>query len=140
MRNWMGVIITIGLLLLAPNAGGADSRHRGRWWDTPENVEALKLTQGEIQELNQGYEASSLRMIELKGRVEAERFKLNTLLEKEDLDSEAMQEQYAHLEDARAALSKERFEFFVQVRKIIGPQRFHQLMEIYKARRNSHRK
>jgi len=32
-------------------------------------------------------------------------------------------------------LSKERFGFFVEARKIIGPQSFHQLMEIYKERK-----
>lgn len=139
MRKWMSVITVVGLLLLTVSTGWGDGRHRGRWWDTPEYVAALNLTQIEIQELNQGYEASSLSMIELKSRVEAERFKLNAVLEKEVLDTAAIEEQYTRLEQARADLSKARFEFFIQVRKIIGPQRFHQLMEIYQERR-SHRK
>lgn len=139
MRRWMGIIAVVGLFVMVANAGWADGRHRGRWWDKPENVEALNLTPSDIQELNQSYEASSLHMIELKSRVEAERFKLQSVLEKEDLDVAAMEEQYTRLEDARAALGKARFEFFVKVRKIIGPQRFHQLMEIYQARK-SHRK
>ena len=79
-------------------------------------------------------------MIEIKSRVEAEQFKLQTVLEKEDLDDAAINAQYNRLEEARALLSKERFGFFVEARKIIGPQRFHQLMEIYKERRANRRR
>jgi len=138
MREWMRLktVIVIGLLLLTASTVGA---HGGRWWDTPEVAEALKLNEGEISQLNQAYDDYSLRMIEIKSRVEAERFKLQTLLEKENLDEAAMNAQYNRLEEARALLSKERFGFFVEARKIIGPQRFHQLMEIYKERKANRR-
>lgn len=134
MREWMRfkTVIITGLLLLTASAAGA---HGGRWWDTPEVAEALQLNEGEIDQLNQAYDAYSLRMIEIKSRVEAERFKLQAVLEKEDLDEAAVNAQYDRLEEARALLSKERFGFFVEARKIIGPRRFHQLMEIYKERR-----
>jgi Spy/CpxP family protein refolding chaperone len=130
----MGIktVIVIGLLLLTASAVGA---HGGRWWDTPEVAQTLKLNESEINQLNQSYDAYSLRMIELKSRVEAEQFKLQIVLEKEDLDEAAINAQYNRLEEVRALLSKERFGFFVEARKIIGPLRFHQLMEIYKARR-----
>ena len=136
MRKWIRTITVIGLLLMTASAAGA---HGGRWWDTPEVAEALHLSEGETNQLNQAYDAYSLRMIEIKSRVETEQFKLQTVLEKEDLDEAAMNAQYERLEEARALLSKERFGFFVEARKIIGPQRFHQLMEIYKARK-AHRK
>jgi len=134
MREWMRikVIVAIGLILLTATAAGA---HGGRWWNTPEVAEALKLNEGEVNQLNQAYEAYSLRMIEIKSRVETEQFKLQTVLEKEDLDEAAINAQYNRLEEVRALLSKERFGFFVEARKIIGPQRFHQLMEIYKERK-----
>ncbi len=134
MREWMHIktVFVIGLLLLTASTAGA---HGGRWWSTPEVAEALKLNQGEIEQLNQAYDAYSLRMIEIKSRVEAERFKLQTVLEQENLDEAAMNAQYDRLEEVRALLSKERFGFFVEARKIVGPKRFHQLMEIYKERR-----
>jgi Spy/CpxP family protein refolding chaperone len=68
--------------------------------------------------------------------VEAERMKLQFMMEEEDLDEPALQAQYNRLEEARATLSQKRFVFYIQVRKIIGPQRFSQLMEIFKARRS----
>ncbi len=132
MREWIRTITVIGLFLLTASAVGA---HGGRWWETPEVAEALILNEGEIQQLNQAFDAYSLRMIEIKSRVEAERFKLQTVLEKKELDETAAYVQYDRLEEVRALLGKERFGFFVEVRKIIGPQRFHQLMEIYKERK-----
>ena len=139
MREWMRikVIVVIGLILLTATAAGA---HGGRWWNTPEVAEALKLNEGEVNQLNQAYEAYSLRMIEIKSRVETEQFKLQTVLEKDDLDEAAINAQYNRLEEVRALLSKERFGFFVEARKIIGPKRFHQLMEIYKERKANRRR
>lgn len=139
MRKCMRAMVVICLLLVTAGVPWAHGRHGGRWWKTAEVVEALKLNDDEIQQLEQAYEASELRMIELKSRVEAERFKLTSVLEKEDLDEAAMNVQYDRLENARAALGKERFSFFVEVRRIIGPDRFHQLMEIYQARREARR-
>ena len=136
MRKWTVAILVLGLFLLTASTAGA---HWSRWWETPEIAKALKLSDAEIQQLSQAYEALSLRLIELKSRVDAERFKWQAMLEKEKLDEAAVDAQYDRIEKARAALGKERYGFFVEVRKIIGPQRFHQLMEIYQNRRKSHK-
>lgn len=136
MRKWIIAFAAMGLLLLTTSATVAGGRHQSRWWNTPQYKETLKLTDGEIQQLNKVYEVSSLKMIELKGQVEASRLKLQFMLEKKELDESAMEAQYNRVEEARADLGRERFAFFVQVRKIIGPQRFSQLMEIIKARRS----
>jgi Spy/CpxP family protein refolding chaperone len=137
MQKGIIAFVVMGALLLTTGVTEVDARRQNRWWNTPEYMKALKLTDGEIQQLNQAYETYSLDMIELKGQVEAARLKLQFTMEKEDLDESAMQAEYNHLEEARAALGKERFAFYVQVRKIIGPQRFSQLMEIFKERRNN---
>jgi Spy/CpxP family protein refolding chaperone len=136
MRKWTIVSAILGLLMLVTGITGADARRQRRWWINPQYTEALKLTDGEIQQLNQAYETYSLDVIELKGHVEAERMKLQFMMEEEDLDEPALQAQYNRLEEARATLSQKRFVFYIQVRKIIGPQRFSQLMEIFKARRS----
>jgi Spy/CpxP family protein refolding chaperone len=140
MRKWKIIAIAaMGMLLLTTGVAGADGGHESSWWNRPEYKEALKLTNGEIEQLNHVYEALSLDMIKLKGQVETARLKLEFMLEKEDLDQPALEAGYKLLEEARADLSRERFDFYVQVRKIIGPQRFSQLMEILKERRGSHK-
>jgi Spy/CpxP family protein refolding chaperone len=137
MRKWIFALTAIGLVLMTANVPGAEARRQSRWWYNSQYMETLKLTDGEIQQLNKVYEVSSLEMIELKGQVEEARLKLQFLLEKEDLDEAAIEAQYKLLEDARSTLGKKRFAFFILVRKIIGPQRFSQLMEIFKDRRRS---
>ena len=136
MRKWIIALAAMGLFLMTTAATGADGRRQIRWWNTPEYMNTLKLTEDEIQHLNQAYETSSLEMIELRGQVEAERLKLQFLMEKENLDEPAMEAQYNRLEKARANLGKERFDFYIQVRKAIGAQKFSQLMEMFKERRS----
>jgi Spy/CpxP family protein refolding chaperone len=138
MRKWIIIVsAAMGLLLLVSGVAGAGSRHDHRWWNIPQYMDALQLTNSEMQQLDQVYEASKLDMIKLKGQVEAARLKLEFMMEKEDLDQSAMEAQYDRLDAARSALGKNRFAFFVEVRKIIGPQRFSQLMEIFKERRKN---
>jgi Spy/CpxP family protein refolding chaperone len=139
MRKWIIAITAMGLLLLTAVAAGAEGRRDSRWWNTPKYMEALRLTDGEIQQLNKAYEASSLEIIKLKGLVETARLKLEFMLEEKDLDESAIDTQYNRLEEARAVLGKERFAFYVRVRKIIGAQRFSELMEIVKDRHRSHK-
>jgi Spy/CpxP family protein refolding chaperone len=69
-------------------------------------------------------------MIKLKSQVEAEQFKLQALLEKNKLDEAAVRAQNRKLEQARTQLANERTAFVVEVRKIIGSQRFQKLAEM----------
>ena len=99
----------------------------GRWWRSAEVVAQLKLTDGEIQKLERAFEASRLKMIELKSKVEAEQFKLQNLVEKPDIDEQAIKSQHRKLEAARSALAEEQLNFYVKVRKIIGYDRYRKL-------------
>jgi Spy/CpxP family protein refolding chaperone len=49
------------------------------------------------------------------------------MMESETLDEPALMTQFNKLESARADLSKERFQYFVQVRKILGSERFQKI-------------
>jgi Spy/CpxP family protein refolding chaperone len=120
------------VLLVALMAAAAYAQHgpRGRWWRDAKVVEALHLTDGEIQRLESAFDQSKVKMIELKSRVEAEQFQLQTLLEKNKLDEAAVKAQNRKLEQARTQLANERTAFVLKVRKIIGPQRFQKLAEM----------
>jgi Spy/CpxP family protein refolding chaperone len=121
-----GVMLTL-IVLLATSAY-AQQGPQGRWWRTPRVSQQLNLTQGEIQQLERTWNASREKMIKLKGQVETEQFRLQTLLEKRQLDENAVRKQNRKLEEARSQLADERTSFVVQVRKIIGHDRFQQLL------------
>jgi Spy/CpxP family protein refolding chaperone len=108
-------------------AHGARNGPTGRWWRQPKVVAQLKLTDGEIGKLEAAFEASRLKMIKLKSKVEAEQFKLQNLVEKRNINEKAIKSQHRKLEAARSALAEEQLAFFVKVRKIIGYDRYRKL-------------
>ena len=59
--------------------------------------------------------------------MEKEQLELEAILEKEPLSEGASMTQFKKLEGARANLSEEHFKFIMEVRKILGPDRFGQL-------------
>jgi Spy/CpxP family protein refolding chaperone len=120
----------IFLALLVTTTGYAQQGPQGRWWRSSKVVKALNLTDGEVQRLEDTFNESRLKMIKLKSRVEAEQFKLQALLEKSKLDEAAVKAQNRKLEQARSELADERTAFVVEVRKIIGPRRFQQLIDM----------
>jgi Spy/CpxP family protein refolding chaperone len=117
------------LLVLAGASAQAGGDYRGRWWHVPAVAEQLQLTETDIRQLDEAFETSRGRMIELKGRVEIEQGKLRALMERSDLNEVAILEQHRIQEAARKQLADARLEFLLEVRKIIGPNRFNQLLE-----------
>lgn len=118
------------LIVMTVTTAFAQQGPQGRWWRTPKIVKALNLTQGEIQQLDSVWENSRAKQIKLRSEVEAEQFRLQTLLEKQNLDEKAVRNQNRKLETARSRLADERTAFVVKVRKIIGHARFQQLVDM----------
>jgi Spy/CpxP family protein refolding chaperone len=118
----------------------AQEERRGLWWRSAELAHELQLTEDEIEQLEQFFEASRLKMTELKNGVESEQVKLQTLLERRDFDEAAVMAQHERLENARSKLARERFAFFVEVRKIVGHERFLQLLQIREAKARERRR
>jgi Spy/CpxP family protein refolding chaperone len=124
-RYW----ITALLLIMAATSALAGGDYRGRWWRMPSVAERLQLTETDIRQLDEAFENSRGRMIELKGQVEIEQGKLRALMERSELNEAAILEQHRIQEAARRQLADARLEFLLEVRKIIGPDRFNQLLE-----------
>lgn len=102
----------------------------GRWWHSSNVVNQLQLTGAEVQQLEQAFEASRIKMIKLKSLVEEEQFKLKTMIEKGNAGDAAIKAQHRNLETARSALADERFAFFIKCRDIIGNERFQALLDM----------
>ena len=111
-------------------AGGPKNHDRmplGKWWQDPANVQKLNLTQEEVDTLDEAFNTRARKFMELKHAIELEQFELNGLMEGKTLDEPALMAQFNKLESARANLSQERFQYFVQIRKILGPDRFQKI-------------
>ncbi len=128
-------LIFICLLLLIPvftAPAEAQSEPSGKWWYDSGIKAELKLQDKEIKRLDRLFNESRRRLIDLKNKVEKAQFEYQRLMEAEPLDEKAVNRQFAQLEKARGQLASERSRFLVEVRKILGHNRFQRLKQIYR--------
>jgi len=128
------------LLLFFPSGIFAQDMMDGKWWQSKRVAENLEITDAEKRQLNETYTASRRELITLKSNVEKERFELDNLLDRGDSKKEAVLDQYDRLEKARFKLSKERFNLLLDVREIVGIERYQQLKVMYRMNRDKRKK
>ncbi len=147
-QNMLKAVFTCMLFLIlaiSPAISLAQDMPTGKWWRYPRMAEKLNLSGKEIRGLNEQFLETRRKLIGLKSRVERERFELENLLENETLNEAAVMDQFKRVEKERVNLATERFLFLIQVRKILGFERFQKLKTVYeisrrqKIRRNMER-
>ena len=99
----------------------------GKWWMMPEVADKLKLTRDEKKRLNDAFYQHREKMIPLRSALSKEHLDMEKLLDAEPFDAAASKAQFTNLGQARSALSAERFDFLIQVRQLLGLDRFQQL-------------
>jgi Spy/CpxP family protein refolding chaperone len=103
----------------------------GKWWRDPGIAKQLNLTSADVNKLDDLFVKSRRQLIDLKNDVEKESFEYQTLMESKTLDEAAVNRQLRKLDKARSELNEEIASFVVGVRKILGPERFQRLQQIY---------
>ena len=107
----------------------------GKWWKLPHIAERLALTEEEKGKLDTMYLEQRQRMIDLRSQVEKERLELEQLLDSTTFDPAASLERFKRLQEAHKNLATERFQFLLQVRSLLGHDRFQLLKaEVWKYR------
>ena len=130
LKHFIIGIPLIVLLALAPLAMG-QTMPSGKWWKDPEFIKALRLTSDDDKKLDKLFVKYRRRMIDLANRVEKEQFEYQNLMEAPNLDEAAVNRQLQKLEEARTELYAEKNRFVVEVRKILGRDRFQKLVQLY---------
>lgn len=103
----------------------------GKWWNSAEVAGQLKLSDNEVKILDDLYVNHKRKIIKLHAQIEEEQFELNNLIDSKTLNDEAVLNQSKRLEQARANLSTELFHFFLDVRKLLGFDRYQQLKSMF---------
>jgi hypothetical protein len=132
MLNKNFIVLLLILLLVAPATVMAKDIPVGKWWHRSGVASKLNLSETEKDTLDQKYIESRRNLIKLKNVVESEGFELEVLLESEPLNEAKALEQHIRLQKARSDLANERFRFVLEVRKIIGLDRFQELKAAFK--------
>ena len=115
------------VLVVLPAFGLAQEMPYGKWWRIPRVAKQLDLTDEEKAKLDEKFVESRRKLIDLKSNVEREQFELDNLLDGESLDEGTVMDQFKKLEQARTDLSAERFSFLIEVRRVLGFERFHKI-------------
>jgi Spy/CpxP family protein refolding chaperone len=140
LKRKLFMMVVVFTVLAVAGSGVALGSSKWRWWQNEDIITQLNLSPEEIKQLDDAYVASRQRMLEYKGRVEAERFKLEELLSRPEIDEAAVREQNRKMESARSDLAAERFDFLLISREILGYERFQALTEIQRQWREERRK
>lgn len=114
---------------------------RGKWWRTPEVANELNISPDERAKLDDLYYEKRNQMIDLKGNVKKERLELERIIENKSFDESASMNQFQKVLNAYNKLSIERYNYLIEVRKILGYKRFLQLKpKYYELRKEKSRK
>ena len=128
---WIGLLFFVVFL---PSTLLAQEVMHGKWWRDKSIIRELELTDSEEKILEEKYVESRRKMIDLKNEIEKLRFELDLLLGAKDVNKQEIMERYNSLEQARANLSKVRFEMLMDVRETIGVERFQDLKFMHRDR------
>lgn len=129
-------VLSCWILLLVrvfmPAVAGAEEVYPGKWWHIPQVAEKLKLNETQKHELDGLFMDNRGKLVELKSALERERAELDRILEKELLNEAEVMAQLKKLEEARTNMAAERLRFTLEVRKILGYQKFQSLKGLFK--------
>jgi Spy/CpxP family protein refolding chaperone len=142
----MALLCSAGFILLAAVQAQANDMHCGmhqgmhyfKWWQSTELSKDLGITAGEKQSLDALFVKNRNTLIDLKGSLMKDRFKLHDMLEKDTVDETSMLAQNKVVEEDRLKISNERILYMLGIKNILGLDRFHRLMAKFHEMKGRH--
>jgi Spy/CpxP family protein refolding chaperone len=128
------------VFVISPSVVIAKDFPPGKWWHNPQASEKLNLSDEEIKMLDKQFVDSRRKLIKLKSIVESERFEIDNLFDSENINQKEAMKQFDKLQQAKKNLSTEHFRLLLEVRNILGLDRFRQLKEYKQLRRQKIRR
>jgi Spy/CpxP family protein refolding chaperone len=125
-------LVAVIVLLLFPSISPAKDIPPGRWWRVPYFADQLNITDQQKDELDKLFDYNRDRLAELKKQMEQEKRDLMQMIEQEHLNENDATGQMKKLENTRTILSATRFSYSLEVRKLLGYDRFQQLKTLYR--------
>ncbi len=122
-RMLIGMLVCSAMILGVVQAY-ADGLGPGRWWRSPELSKDMGLTDREKQMLDDMFAKNRNALIDLRSDIEKEQLKLEDILAKDPVNESAAKAQFKRVEEKREKIAFERFQFILDARKLLGPERF----------------
>ena len=134
------IVMLLLVFVISPAMVMAKDFPHGKWWHTPQASEKLNLSDKEIKMLDKQFVDSRRKLIKLKSVVESDQFEIDNLFDSETINQKEAMKQFDKLWQAKKNLSTERFRLILEVRNILGLERFRQLKELNKLRHQKMRR
>ncbi|MFP4476985.1 MAG: Spy/CpxP family protein refolding chaperone [Desulfatibacillaceae bacterium] len=140
MLKWtmIGVLAVLLLVSVAP-ANAGDGVPSGKWWRNPKVVEEINITPQEQEKLDESFLQFQRDSIDVKSRLEKERLELDHLMSRKSIDEKEAKAAMSEVDKARSELADRRFEFLLEVRNILGNERFNELKDKFREYRKNRR-
>ncbi|MGA2026192.1 MAG: hypothetical protein ABSH17_03865 [Syntrophobacteraceae bacterium] len=131
MLNKSLAILAVIVLLLSPAICRAKEIPPGRWWHLPYFADQLNITDKEKDELDKLFDFNRNRLAELKTQMEEEKSELLKAVDQEHLNETSAITKMTKLENTRTVLAATRFSYSLEVRKLLGYERYQRMKTLY---------
>jgi Spy/CpxP family protein refolding chaperone len=132
LRASLAFILLIPTMVYAAETEQALVIPSGKWWSMPEMAKKINLTEPEKKKLDDLYIVFYRKLIDRRAVMEKLWLDIDTLFDREEFNESAVLEQFKKHEAERSAIATDRFQFLVDVRKILGRERYQRLKALYK--------
>lgn len=144
------LIYALGFVLVSVSAGFSmhhgggmkdhGRQHGGKWWQDPSVAEMISLSAEEQGKVSDLWVQHRRKMIKLKGNLHVETFELEVLDDNVDVDVTALRERFEKVQQARADIAAERFNHRMEIRSLLGAERFSKIRSYFPMQRKEKRK
>jgi periplasmic protein CpxP/Spy len=99
----------------------------GRWWKDTEVVKAIGLNDGQVQKIEQIFQESRMKLVDVHANLQKEEFKLEPLLEADNPEESAVLSAIDRITAARATLEKANAQMAFTIRRVLTPEQWKKL-------------
>jgi Spy/CpxP family protein refolding chaperone len=110
--------------------GGLQTGLPDRWWKNPATAQSLGLTADQQKKMDDTFQQSRLKLIDLNAALEKEEVTLEPLVAAEPLDESKVTAQIDRVAQARAELEKANGRMLLGIRKQLTPEQWTKLSQI----------
>jgi Spy/CpxP family protein refolding chaperone len=104
--------------------GGMREGMHGMWWKNPELATRIGLTPEQTKKMDDIFQSSRLKLIDLKANVEKQEVTLEPMLSANPVDTKAALAQIGRVADARAELEKANGGMLLGIRAVLTPEQW----------------
>lgn len=99
----------------------------GRWWKDAEVAKTIGLSDAQVQKIEQVFQESRMKLVDIHATLQKEEIKLEPLLEADNPEEGAVLSAIDRIASARATLEKANAQMAFSIRRVLTPEQWKKL-------------